>query len=90
MTRFRACCDIIGTEGRIEVPQLFTGEEVRVTRIDNPTEQTISFRTEDRFITQARCLYDCILKGTEPLVSLEDSLNNVRLLMGLENADRNT
>lgn len=85
-TRFRACAEIIGDGGRIEMPNLFTGREVRVLRLGRPDAEVISFDVEDRFVTQIRHFSDCLLNGTPPRVSLDESLATTRLLMRLKAA----
>lgn len=82
---FRACADIIGTEGRIEMPDLFGGSRIRILRPGEPVEE-IALDVDNRFGRQVEHFSDCIRRGREPIVSLDDSINNIRALTALNDS----
>ena len=81
---FRACCEIIGTEGRIEIPGMFGGAKVKVVK--GNTEELHSFDSSNRFRTQIEHFSDCILNGTPLRFPPEDGLANTRVLVALKQA----
>lgn len=83
---FRACCEVIGTKGRIEVPFLFGGQMVRVT-IGNE-EHVQESEPVNRFRVQAEHFSECILTGKQPKLPPQDALNNTRVLVALQRAAR--
>jgi len=82
---FRACAEIIGAEGRIEMPDLFNGSRIVVLRQgEKPAE--ITFDVDNRFRMQVEHFSDCILRGDQPIVSLDDSIANIRALTALNDS----
>jgi D-xylose 1-dehydrogenase (NADP+, D-xylono-1,5-lactone-forming) len=84
---FRAVCDIIGTRGRIELPDLFDGTRLRVETIGAPARE-LAFPSGNRFARQAEHFAACVLEGREPIITLEDSRNNIRAMTALREAAR--
>lgn len=82
---FRACAEIIGTAGRIEMPDLFNGSRIRIFVPGQETEE-ITFDTGNRFQHQVEHFSDCIRHGRQPIVSLEDSVENIRVLQALNDS----
>ena len=90
-TCFRASAEIIGTEGRIEIPTLFHGFEIKVIRQDSPEEQTIKFANASprgRFTRQIEQFSKCLLDKAPAPISLEESRRTTKLLMQLKHADK--
>jgi D-xylose 1-dehydrogenase (NADP+, D-xylono-1,5-lactone-forming) len=79
---FRGCCEIIGSHGRIEIPDLFGGSLVKIVK--NGGEQVHKFDKFDRFQAQIEHFSDCILKGTPQLMPPEDAVKNTAVLVALQ------
>jgi len=75
---FRATCEIIGTQGRIEMPELFTGSKILITR--GTQSKVKSFPVIDRFAAQLDHFIDCVRGNATPRVSLTDSLGNIAVI----------
>ncbi len=83
---FRACCEIIGERGRIEVPGLFDGKVVKVVLADGVI--TREFGEVDRFQLQLEHFADCILTGAPLWFTVEDARGNTVALVALKEAAR--
>lgn len=81
---FRAMLEVIGTEGRIEVPLLFSGTKVRVAVGGETHVET--FEAGDRFRRQLDHFSTCILEGAEPKLPPIDGLRNTAALVALKRA----
>jgi predicted dehydrogenase len=81
---FRNCCEVVGTEGRIYLPNLFAGERAEVAA--GGEERVETFEPSDRFRLQIEHFSDCILNGRQPMLSLEDSRGNTAALAALGRA----
>lgn len=81
---FRACCEVIGTMGWIEVPYLFGGQVVRV--VIGGEERVEEFENVNRFRVQMAHFSDCILQVKRPKLPPEDGLNNTKVLVALKRA----
>jgi xylose dehydrogenase (NAD/NADP) len=81
---FRGCCEVIGSEGRIEMPDLFGGSRVR--SIAGGEEHVETFEAADRFKLQIEHFSDCILNGKQPLLTLDDAKGNTVALVALKRA----
>lgn len=84
-TAARMCCDVIGTAGRIDMPDLFNGTHIRVCPTGKPAEE-IRFESHNRFRVQVERFSQCILDDADPPITLADSLNNIRALCALNDA----
>ncbi len=83
---FRACCEIIGTGGRIYITHLFAGREVHVT-IGNE-EHVERFEGVDPHQAEIEHFSDCVLHDRAPRIPPEDSLENTEVLVALAEAAR--
>jgi xylose dehydrogenase (NAD/NADP) len=81
---FRACCEIIGSEGRLYIPGLFGGGLVEVFKGQSVKKYT--FTRVNRFRLQIEHFSDCILNGTPLRFPPEDGLANTRVLVALQQA----
>ena len=81
---FRGCCEVIGSEGRIEMPDLFGGSRVHV--VVGGEEHVETFEAVDRFKLQIEHFSDCILNQKQPMLTLEDSRGNTAALVALKRA----
>ena len=78
---FRGCCEIVGTEGRIDVPTLFGGDRVVITA--GGEERVMTFERVNRFARQMEHFSDCILNGTPVKRPPIDGLRNTAALVAL-------
>jgi predicted dehydrogenase len=85
---FHAFMEIVGSEGRLSIPQPFkpeTDEEIYLTRGDET--KTIKLKGQELYIGEVEDMADAILLGREPRISLDDSRANVALIVAfLESA----
>jgi predicted dehydrogenase len=82
---FRAVCDIIGTRGRIDLPDLFDGTRVIIDETDGPREE-VTFPQTNRFAQQIEHLGACVLEGCRPMVSLDESRRIIQTLAALRDS----
>jgi predicted dehydrogenase len=82
---FRAVCDVIGTRGRIELPDLFGGTRVRIEETGGKPEE-LTFPEVNRFARQIEHFAACILDGFTPVVTLEESRRVIKALVALREA----
>lgn len=75
---FTANCELIGTHGRIRMPELFDGSRIEIEREDRSRVQP--FPVINRFTTQIDHFAHCIRSGTSPRISGEDSIGNIRVM----------
>jgi D-xylose 1-dehydrogenase (NADP+, D-xylono-1,5-lactone-forming) len=85
-TEFRASAEIVGSRGRVEMPDLFGSSYITIFTQQETREKC--FESPDRFTAQVEHFSNCILHGYTPEITLEDSLNNTRVLMALKYADK--
>jgi predicted dehydrogenase len=81
---FRGCCEVIGSEGRIEMPDLFGGSRVHVAI--GGEEHVEAFESVDRFRLQIEHFSDCILNDKQPMLTPEDARGNTAALVALKRA----
>jgi predicted dehydrogenase len=79
---FRGCCEIVGTQGRIDVPTLFGGDKVVVTA--GGEERVITFEPTNRFARQMKHFSGCILNGRPVKRPPIDGLRNTAALVALK------
>lgn len=78
----RACCEVIGTQGRIWVPGLFGGSQVVV--LASGEERVTELESADGFRLQLEHSTKCILEGKTPMLPPEDGLHNTAALVALK------
>jgi len=79
--------EVIGTEGRIEVPDMFSGTEVRIW--SNQFEpRVVEFESASRFQVQIEHFTECILNGQPVMFPPEDAKRNTAALVALLRAAR--
>ncbi|MDG5786141.1 Gfo/Idh/MocA family oxidoreductase [Evansella sp. AB-P1] len=72
--------EIIGTKGRIEIPDTFTGKEGKLFLYTDEKEEEIYVPPSSRYQLEVDDFSRSILNGKEPLISLEESLRNIRVM----------
>jgi predicted dehydrogenase len=81
---FHAFMEIVGSEGRLNIPAPFKpneNEKIYLTR-DDKTE-TIKIKGQELYIGEVENMADAILLGQEPRISLDDSRGNVMTITSL-------
>jgi predicted dehydrogenase len=73
--------EIIGTKGRIRLPELFEASRLEIVTEGGTT--TKPYPVINRFATQLEHFADCVLRGATPRISPEDSLGNIRIIEDL-------
>jgi xylose dehydrogenase (NAD/NADP) len=84
-TAFHAMMELIGTNGRLNIPAPFKPDENEIilfTRSNNVTE-TIPIAGQSSYIGEVEDMADAVLLGKAPRVSLEDSRANVTAILAL-------
>ncbi|MDP5240673.1 Gfo/Idh/MocA family oxidoreductase [Uliginosibacterium sp. 31-16] len=72
--------EIVGTQGRLLVPDPFLGEAGELTLITAQGTRSIPVAATDRYTSQVRDFAAAILQGRPPLLSLEESIRNLEVL----------
>ncbi|MGC1479399.1 MAG: Gfo/Idh/MocA family oxidoreductase [Chthoniobacterales bacterium] len=79
---FRACCEILGTTGRIYMPNLFAGQRLHL--FSEEKESTDEFDAIDPHAAEIEHFSECILSGAQPAISMVDSWRNTATLEALK------
>ncbi len=79
---FRACCEVLGTMGRIYMPNLFAGQRLHL--FSEEKESTDEFEAIDPHAAEIEHFSHCILNGNQPAISLVDSWRNTATLEALK------
>lgn len=72
--------DIVGTRGRLLVPDTFIGEPGALTVITNTSKRSLPVQATDRYTEQFRDFSGAILEERAPLLTLEESIHNLEVL----------
>lgn len=72
--------EIVGTQGRLLVPDPFLGEAGALTLTTKEGSRTIPVAATDRYTEQVRDFAAAIREGRQPLLSLEESIRNLEVL----------
>lgn len=81
---FRTQIEIVGTEGVLTVPFPFKPgikNEIRLMR--GGLEETIKIKGSELYLGEVEDMYNAVLNGTQPRVSLGDSLGNTAAILAL-------
>ncbi|MDX1377468.1 MAG: Gfo/Idh/MocA family oxidoreductase [Anaerolineales bacterium] len=84
---FRAFMEVVGSEATLSIPRPFkpgVNEQIFFTR-DDKTE-AIKFKGQELYIGEIEDMADAILDGKAPLISLDDSRDNVEVISALLNS----
>ena len=81
---YRSRIEIVGSEASMVIPQPFNpGLEVEI-QIDRDGEiESIPMPRKELYIGEVEDMADVILNGSSPRVSMEDSRNNIKLILAL-------
>jgi predicted dehydrogenase len=79
--------EVIGSTGRIEVPDMFSGTLVRITTGQGET-RVVEFEDANRFKVQIEHFSDCILNAKPVMFPPEDAKKNTAVLVALNRAAR--
>ena len=85
---FKNSYEVIGTKGRIEVPNAFPGGANPTTvTVNKGREQTVqSYEACDHFQLEFEHFSDCILSGKQPMLNPADSKKNTGVLQAIAQA----
>jgi len=81
---FHAFMEIVGSEATLSIPKPFkpgVHEQIFLTR--NDKTETIKVKGQELYLGEVEDMADAILLGTNPLVSLDDSRENVAVITSL-------
>ncbi|MBI9050223.1 MAG: Gfo/Idh/MocA family oxidoreductase [Anaerolineaceae bacterium] len=71
---------IMGTKGKLIVPDTFSGNEGKLTLITTDRERKITVPASDRYLLEVQDFSDALLQKRPPLFSLQESLRNMRAI----------
>jgi len=81
---YRSRIEIVGSQGALVIPRPFNpGLEASIELWDGEKLETIGMPSQELYLGEVEDLADVILLGKTPRMSLEDSRNNVRTILGL-------
>ncbi|HEX3044400.1 MAG TPA: hypothetical protein VHY08_06575, partial [Bacillota bacterium] len=72
--------ELIGTRGVITMPETFSGNPGIITVTTKEGRQEITVAESDRFLLEVEDFSDAILNNRPPLVSLDETLRNMRII----------
>lgn len=72
--------EIIGTKGRIEVPNTFAGDPGVITVTTDAGTREVSVEASDRYTLEVADFADAILQGRQPLFSMEETYRNMQVI----------
>ncbi|WP_404331931.1 Gfo/Idh/MocA family protein [Mesobacillus maritimus] len=72
--------EIIGTKGRIEIPDTFGGHDGFITVVTNEGSREISVRNTGQYALEVTDFAEAILHNRKPLVTLEESYRHMQVI----------
>ena len=81
--------EIIGTKGRLEIPDTFMGDAGYINVITAEGARQVPVSQSDRYALEVADFAAAVLEGRKPMLSLDESLRNMRLIDGLMELVRN-
>jgi xylose dehydrogenase (NAD/NADP) len=81
--------EIIGTKGRLEIPDTFMGDAGSIDVIAAEGARQVPVSQSDRYALEVADFAAAVLEGRKPMLSLDESLRNMRLIEGLMELVRN-
>ncbi len=75
--------EVIGTKGRLEIPDTFMGEAGIINVVTNEGTRQVPVADSDRYCLEVADFAAAVLNGGKPLLDLEESIRNMRLIEGL-------
>lgn len=75
--------EIIGTKGRLEIPDTFMGDAGYINVITAEGGRQVPVSVSDRYALEVVDFAAAVLEGRKPKLSLDESLRNMRLIEGL-------
>lgn len=72
--------EVIGTEGRLEIPDTFMGEAGTIRLITDAGVNEIPVSQADRYALEVTDFAAAILSGRKPMLSLDESLRNIGVI----------
>ena len=75
--------EVIGTKGRLEIPDTFMGEAGSLNVVTAGGTRQVQVAESDRYALEVADFAGAVLEGRRPMLSLDESLRNMRLIEGL-------
>lgn len=72
--------EVIGTKGRLEVPDTFMGEEGTINVITDAGIRQVPVAESDRYSLEVSDFAAAVLTGRKPMLNLDESLRNMRVI----------
>lgn len=72
--------EIVGSKGRIDIPDTFLGTEGSLTVVTETGSRQIAIAESDRYALEVTDFADAILERRQPQLRLEESLRNMQVL----------
>ncbi|HYH04093.1 MAG TPA: Gfo/Idh/MocA family oxidoreductase [Bacillota bacterium] len=79
----RIFSELIGTRGRIEIPDTFLGNAGTLTLVTEAGTEEIAVAESDRFGREIADFSQAVLEGKYPRLSLEETLRNMKVIESL-------
>ena len=81
--------EVIGTKGRIEIPDTFLGDAGYINVITKDGTRQIPVAESDRYGLEVADFAAAVLEGRTPMLGLDESIRNIKLVEGLMELVRN-
>ena len=75
--------EVIGTKGRLEIPETFMGDAGYINVVTAEGTRQVPVAESDRYALEVADFAAAVLEGRRPMLSLDESLRNMRLIEGL-------
>lgn len=75
--------EVIGIKGRLEIPETFMGDAGYINVITAEGTRQVPVAESDRYALEVADFAAAVLEGRTPMLSLDESLRNARLIEGL-------
>jgi len=72
--------EVIGTKGRLEAPDTFLGEAGTINVITDAGIRQVPVAESDRYSLEVSDFADAALTGRKPMLNLDESLRNIRVI----------
>ena len=81
---FRSMIEIVGSEASLNIPAPFKpGKTSEIYLSHGDTQETIKIKGEELYLGEVNDMCDAITQNKTPRVSLEDSRNNIKVILAL-------
>jgi len=81
--------EIIGTKGLIEIPETFFSSDLKISVTTEDGKKEIEVENNDRFLFEIEDFVNAILNNRQPLISLDETLMNMKIIEQILGIDGN-